>query len=275
MKLKLPHRKPRPLPTRADLDKHDPQRRVLIALGTATTLISIAAVWWGRNGSAFLAELAFRMETIYIYWTLVASPLDRKVWMLIGGVLILIAILATALLHRFVWRAFFPDFARLDPDAHEGGMPERQGRLYRIRAFLDVDEKTRYRHYYKHGGRWLPLFRFDYADLDKPAEPFLFGLSVARCGRLVRDANGPRFKRMAIEGPYGSHPLEDGFRRAEVEADHARKTSIVSQGPSMNPDVMRRKAASQPSVDAYMEERSRLLGLVPSAPAEPPPVEES
>lgn len=265
--MKLPlKRGPRALPTQAELDARNPRRAALIIALTGILLMIGSVAWWAKNGAAFLHELAFRIETIHLYWTLVASPLDRKVWTGIIIALMLLLILVVKLAHRFVWRAIFPDFARLHPREHKGGMPERLGRLYRVRAYRDTDERVRYRHYYKHGDRWFPLFRFDHVDLDQPANPYLFGVSVARCGRLERDPAGSRFRRIAVDSAFPSHALEDEFHREEVEADQLRKTNIVAQGPSMNPEVMRRKATSQPSMDSFMEERSRALGLVPTAP---------
>lgn len=261
----LPARKSRPLPPRSELDKRQPRRAALLAFVLAGTMLALAAIWWSRNGPALMNDLAFRLETIYLYWTLVASPLDRKVWTFIALALLAAAILVLALLHRFVWRAIFPDFARLDPNAHAGGRPERLGRLYRVRKFQDdKTERVWHRHYYKHGDRWFPLFRFDYVDLEEPAEPFLFGMSVARCGRLERDPNAPRFKRVTAAGPYASHALEDEFRRSEVHEDQRRKTNIVGPGPGTNPDVMRRKWQGEHSIMPNIRRRD-----VPPRPATP------
>lgn len=276
--MRLPKREPRTLPTRSELDKRNPRRAVGVALTAAAALVALAATWWAQNGAAFMDELAFRLETIYVYWTLVATPLDRKVWTLILVALVLTVILSIALLHRFVWRALFPDFARLDPEAHAGGRPERLGRLYRVRKFQDDQtERVSFRHYYKHGDRWFPLFRFDYVDLDAPAEPFLFGVSVARCGRLERDPNAPRFKRVAARDPYGSHVLEDDFRRQEVYEDQRRKTNIVGPGPGTNPDVMRRKWQGEHSIMPNIRRRDLAIPAEPpTAPPDPtPPQEES
>lgn len=276
--MRPPKRAPRATPTRADLDKRNPKRGALIALVTAAALVALAATWWARNGSAFMSELTFRIETLYVYWNLVATPLDRKVWTMIAIALVLILIVAVFLLHRFVWRAIFPDFMRLDPRAHAGGRPERIGRLYRVREFRDEAERTCYRHYYKHGDRWFPLFRLDYVDLAKPAESLVYGVALARCGRLERDSDGSRFKRIATDGPFASQPLETTFRQEEVTDDQLRKTSIVGPGPGMNPEVMRRKWQSEPSMLPRLEQQSRAL-LGKYSPGQdpriaPPPPEE-
>lgn len=279
-KLALPVRKPRALPLRSELDARQPRRAAAIAIGLTVTVLGLAAIWWSRNGPTLMSELAFRIETIYLYWTLVASPLDRKVWTLLAigllGLLLLIVLLA----RRFVWRALFPDLVRLDPRAHSGGRPERVGRLYRVRKFQDdKTEHVWHRHYFKHGNRWFPLFCFDHVDLEKPAEPHLFGVSLIRGGRLERDPNGARFKRIAADGPIASQPLETTFREGEVTDDQLRKTSIVGPGPGMNPDVMRRKWQTEPSMIPRLEQQSRtLLNPRPTAPdprVAPPPLEDA
>lgn len=259
-KLALPTRRPHALPSRSELDQRQPRRTAGIAIALSGATLALGATWWARNGSALLNDLAFNLETFYLYWTLVASPLDRKVWTFIAIGILATLILILLLARRFIWRALFPDLVRLEPRAHPGGRPERVGRLYRVRKFQDdKTERLYHRHYYKHGDRWFPLFRFDHVDLEKPAEPHVFGVSLIRCGRLERDPNGSRFKRIAAEGPIASQPLETTFRESEVTDDQLRKTSIVGPGPGMNPDVMRRKWQTEPSMIPRLEQQSRTL----------------
>lgn len=267
-KLALPKRKPRPLPTRAELDARKPRRTAITAICLAGVLVALATLWWSRNGAQLMDDIAYRIETVYLYWTLVASPLDRRVWAFIAITLAAGIVFVLVLLHRFVWRAIFPDFARLDPRAHAGGRPERLGRLYRIRKFQDDQtERVWYRHFYKHGDRWFPLFRFDYVDLEAPAEPFLYGVTVARCGRLERDPNAPRFKRITAQGLYASHALEDEFRCHEVHEDQRRKTNIVGPGPGTNPYVMRRKWQGEHSIMPNIRRREFTRpALQPTSP---------
>ncbi|MFA5862763.1 MAG: hypothetical protein WDA16_13815, partial [Candidatus Thermoplasmatota archaeon] len=179
----------RPTPTRQALDATDPRRRAFIALTIFGAVVTTATWWWAKNGATILGEWAFRLETLQVYWTLVATPSERKAWLWIGIAILLILALALVLIHRFVWRAFFPDLVRLDPKGHPGGRPERVGRLYRTRKFLDSDT-VRYRHLYKHGNRWLPLFRFDHVDLNEPAKHLQHGVCLITCGRLDRDPTG-------------------------------------------------------------------------------------
>lgn len=243
MKLRL---KPRPLPLRSELDRRHPRPRAVIAVAIAATLVALAARWWSRNGTTFLGELAFRVETLHVYWTLVATPAERTAWTWILIALVALFILGAVLVHRFVWRGAFPDLVRLDPRASPAGRPERTGRLYRVRKFQDdATERVHYRHYYKHGNRWFPLFRFDYVDLERPAEPIQLGVSLIRCGRLERDPSGRVHHRIPNADPLGSHALATTFREREVVEDQDRKTSIVMPGPGMNPEVMRKKWASE------------------------------
>jgi hypothetical protein len=193
------------------------------------------------------------------YWSL-ATDAEKATWKMIALTIILLFVLAVFLAHRFVWRAFFPDLKRLDPRRHPGGNSERIGRLYRIRPFLD-GAVTRYRHYYKHGNRWFPLFRFDYVDLDAPARPIMYGVSLIECGRLERDSKGNRFKRAPNAQPFGASPLGTTFRASEVTEDHHRKETIVGSGASTNPEVMRKKARQEPAMNSFMEDRAVALGL--------------
>lgn len=264
MNLKILTRQPKPLPTREDLDKRNPKRVAVIAIVSTLTTLTWSILWWARNGSALLDELAFRAESLYLYWTLVATPLDRKVWLIIGAALLATIILVLFLVHRFVWRAFFPDLKRLDPRMHRGGRPEPLGRLYRAVPFRD-GERTRYRLYFKDGGRLFPLFRFDHVDLDAPPEAGLFGETIIRCGRLERDPRASRFKNVAVDQPFPTHPLEDDFRPAEVNEDQKRKVNIVGPGPGTNPDVMRRKWQGEHSIAPPIEKRT----LRPKTPPEP------
>lgn len=266
MKLQL---KKRPLPLRSELERSNPRRRAVIALVVVGALVTLAARWWSRNGSAFLDELLFRVETIQIYWTLVATPTERTTWTWILVALAVLALLALVLLHRFGWRSAFPDLVRLDPHASPAGRPERTGRLYRVRKFQDdATERVYYRHYYKHGNRWFPLFRFDYVDLERPAEPIQLGVGLIRCGRLERDPTGRIHRRIPNAEPLGAHALATTFRKKEVVEDQDRKASIVMPGPGMNPEVMRKKWASerlQTRWAAEMEDDEDLDGEIEEA----------
>lgn len=256
MKPKLPGFKARELPTREELDKQHPRRHAVLALGIFGTLVTLAASWWSRHGSDLLTETVYKLETLHLYWMHVATPEERTIWtwLIIG--LVLFFILALILIHRFVWRALFPDLVRLDPVAHPGGKPERVGRLYRVRKYRDGD-KIRYRHAYKHGNRWMPIFRFDHVDLDQPAEPTVFGVSMIRCGRLERDPHGNRFKRIPNAEGFEAHPLATSFREKELVEDQDRKASIVMPGPGMNPEVMRKKWRDEAMINPWPEKRAR------------------
>lgn len=252
--------KTRPLPLRSQLDEPRDPRIPLLVLGAFTALVVLAALWWKRHGLDTLHELVFKLETLQVYWTLVATESEKKAWTWILIALALCLILALVLFHRFVWRAIFPDLVRLDERAHPGGRPEPVGRLYRTRKFQDdKTERIHYRLYYKHGHRWFPLFRFDHADLDAPPERPLFGVALVRCGRLERDPRGSRFKRVPSTDTYGAAPLQTTFRESEVLEDQRRKTSIVGPGPGMNPEVMRKKWQAEPSVTPFLEKRGRAL----------------
>lgn len=248
----------RPLPTKDQLDKPNDPRIALAALAIFGVSVLLAALWWKKHGVDFLGELAFKLETLQVYWTLVATDAERTAWTWLLIALALVVLLALVLIHRFVWRAIFPDLARLGERAHPGGRPERIGRLYRARKFLD-GEQVKVRLYYKHGNRWFPLFRFDHVDLDAAPERPLFGVAIIRCGRLERDPRGSRFKRVPNEASYGAAPLQTAFRESEVLEDQRRKTSIVGPGPGMNPEVMRKKWQAEPSVTPFLEKRGRAL----------------
>lgn len=252
--------KTRPLPLRSQLDRPRSPHIALALLATLGALIVLAATWWKKHGIDTLHELVYKLETIQVYWTLVATDAEKTAWKWILVALALCLILGLVLVHRFVWRAIFPDLLRLDERAHPGGRPERVGRRYRVRKFQDdATERVHYRLYYKHGNRWFPLFRFDHVDLDAPPERALFGVALARCGRLERDPHGSRFKRIANPDAYGAAPLQTTFREAEVLEDQRRKTSIVGPGPGMNPEVMRKKWHAEPSVTPFIEKRGRAL----------------
>lgn len=261
-------RKPKPLPLRSELDK--PRRlkppHILLAL---VTLIALAAWWWTRQGARVADELLFHIETFHVYWTLVATEQDKLEWKIVLGVAALVVALLAWLAHRFAWRAYFPDLSRIDPIAHPGGRPERVGRLYRIRKFQDdATERVWYRHYYKHADRWLPLFRFDRVDLTEPAKVTSFGHAVLHCGRLERDATRDPYERIAVAASYGSAPIGSQFREDEVREDQLRKTSIVGPGPGTNPEVMRKKWQSEPSINPFVEQRGRALIQPPEEDAE-------
>lgn len=251
--------------TRDELDARNPRKRALTSLGTLAGIVTLAASWWAKNGAELVDEAMFRIETIQVYWNLVATPQEKTTWTWIIIALLLALVLGLILFHRFVWRAIFPDLVRLDPHTHPGGRPERLGRLFRTRRFQDA-ERVRYRHYYKHGHRWFPLFRLDHVDLDTPAKPILHGVSLIQCGRLDRDPTGNRFRRIASSEAYGAAPLETTFREDEVVEDQHRKTSIVGPGPGMNPEVMRRKWAAEPSMTPVLEQRGRALLAQPQPP---------
>ncbi|MFA5861317.1 MAG: hypothetical protein WDA16_06435 [Candidatus Thermoplasmatota archaeon] len=260
----------RRLPTRDELDARNPRKRALVALGTLAGLVTLAASWWAKNGAELVDELVFRIDTIRVYWNLVATPEEKSTWTWVLVALLLAVLLGAILFHRFVWRAIFPDLVRLDPHGHPGGRPERVGRLFRTRRYQD-GEHVRYRLYYKHGHRWFPLFRFDHVDLDTSAKPAHHGVSIIHCGRLDRDPAGNRFRRIASTESYGAAPLETTFREEEVVEDQHRKTSIVGPGPGMNPEVMRRKWAAEPSMTPVLEQRGRALLAQPQPPQEEAP----
>lgn len=233
----------RELPTRKKLEKPPTRNRFFLALAIAGTLLTAAARWWATNGATLAHEWINDYRAFQLYWS-AASEADKAAWKLIALAFLLGLLLIILLVHRFVWRAFFPDLVRLDAKRHPAGRPERVGRLYRTRAYRDGDH-TRYRLYYKHGGRWFPLFRFDFVDLDEPAKPIMYGVSMIRCGRLERDPTGNRFHRIPNSAPFGAHEPQTSFREREVVEDQDRKASIAMPGPGMNPEVMRRKWASE------------------------------
>lgn len=249
----MKRRIPKHIPTREQLEAKNPQRAMLILLTTAAMLVGFAAMWWARRGPAFIEETVYQMDTFRLYWTLVATPTDRAVWITIATTILAALVLALVLFRRLVWRAFFPDLRRLDARTHAGGASERVGRLYRVRAFLDGGF-VRLRHYYKHGDRWLPLFRFDHVDLDEPAERTQHGVALIRCGTLERDPSGNRYRRIPSSTPNGAAPLASKFRVAEVAQDQERKMNIVGPGASMNPEVMRRKYHTEPLTTAWQAE---------------------
>lgn len=251
-KVRLPTRT---IPTREKLDAPPNPKRRFAALGILGGVLALAVTWWNANGADIAHELLHQLNTFRVYWSL-ATDAEKTTWKLIAFAILLAIVLAIVLLHRIVWRAFFPDLRRFDARMHRGGTSERVGRLYRIRAFQDGD-KTWYRHYYKHGNRWLPLFRFDHVDLQKPAEHVLHGVALIRCGRLERDADGNRFKHIPNAAPYGAAPLTTRFREDEVQDDQYRKTSIVGPGASMNPEVMRKKWRDEAMINPWPEKRAR------------------
>lgn len=245
MNLKL-RRPSRPLPLRSELDATHPRRRAFLALGVFGTLTTLAVTWWSRHGSDLISETVYKIETLQVYWTLVATPAERTAWTWIIIALALLLVLAMVLTHRFVWRAIFPDLYRLDERMHPNGRAERVGRLYWTRKFQDDEtERVSYRLYYKHGDRWFPLLRFDHVDLEVPAERTLHGRAIIRCASLDRDATGNPFRRVPSTTPSLAHPLATTFREREVVEDQDRKSSIVMPGPGMNPEVMRKKWASE------------------------------
>lgn len=245
MNLKI-RRQSRRLPLRSELDASNPKRRAIIALGLFATLMTFAVAWWSRHGRSVIDETVFKLETLRVYWTLVATPAERTAWTWIVIAIALLLVLALKLTHRFGWRALFPDLYRLDARMHPNGRAERVGRLYRTRKFQDdKTERVLYRHSYKHGDRWFPLFRFDHVDLDTPAEHTLHGRATIRCGSLERDPTGNPFRRVPSTTPNLAHPLATTFREKEVVEDQDRKSTIVMPGPGMNPEVMRKKWASE------------------------------
>lgn len=251
--------RPTPLPLRSELDRSRRVRppHVLFIL---VALIASGAWWWTEHGKLLADELVFQIETIHVYWTLVATEQEKLEWKIILGIAALLVVVLAWLAHRFAWRAFFPDLSRIDPIAHPGGRAERVGRLYRLRKFQDDHtERVYYRHYYKHANRLFPLFRFDRVDLGEPARIQSFGRAVIQCGRLERDSTRDPYERVAVPTSYGSAPIGSSFREHEVRDDQLRKTSIVGPGPGTNPEVMRKKWQSEPSINPFVEQRGRVL----------------
>lgn len=253
---KIPFTK-RERPTRDELDKPPSPNRRFVALAVLGAILGLAIAWWNTNGATIANELLHQLNTFRVYWSL-ASDAEKTTWKLIALTILLALALVILLVHRSVWRAFFPDLRRLDPKSHPAGQSERVGRLYRIRAYHEGDA-TRYRHYYKHGNRWLPLFRFDHVDLDEPARHVLHGVALIRCGRLERDPNGNRFKRIPNAATFDAAPLDTSFRELEVSDDQYRKTSIVGPGASMNPEVMRKKWRDEAMINPWPEKRIRQV----------------
>jgi hypothetical protein len=261
----LRRRHPAPLPAEAELDARNPQERGRVALVVVGLLVYGAIAWWARHGPQLTRGIYEGFHIWGIYWNEVATPSERTMWY----TFFLAALLALAgafwLLHRFVWRAYFPDLVRHDADHHRGARPERIGRLYRVKPFHPMrgdnpnapnTDIVRYRVLYKHGGRLLPIFRFDHFDTDAAPKPVVFGVHKVECGRLERD---PRFTFRRVPNPqrYGSAPLVTEFREAEVMEDHNRKTSIVMPGGSMNPAVMRQKFQNERIINPHVARQKR------------------
>jgi hypothetical protein len=257
------------VPPKSELDERDPRARARLALLILALLVAASALWWRRHGNDLMAPVWDKANLAYLYWTLLATPAEKRLWEAGLACALIALLLAGKLAHRLVWRSFFPDFVRIEPDVHRGGRPEPLGRLYSKKRFENPDGTTGVRHYYKHGNRTFPIFRFDYVDLPSAAKPILFGIEAARCGRLERDPEGNRFKRIAANARLGAHAPLDSFRSREVTEDHNRKTSIVVPGATMNPEVMRRKIMNDFLVTPYIADREHEIFRPESQEAPP------
>lgn len=250
-------KRPTLLPTESDLDRTNAKLRSQVALGSPAAVAFLAMRWWSIHGPPLLTKLHAAYATWDLYWNHVATPEEKGMW----GMLIWCAVaaggLALWLLHRVLWRAFFPDLVRQDPDQHRGGRPERVGRLFRVKPFRAAGGRVLRRVFYKHGSRLLPLFRFDHFDVEEPPQVVLYGVSEVRCGRLERDPHKGRFTRAPNAARHGAAPLETEFREAEVVEDHNRKTSIVMPGSATNPEVMRQKFREERLMNPHVARKSR------------------
>lgn len=249
---------PAPVAREENLDSLSVGRRAKLALLIVGALLYVAIRFWSLHGASIMARVGFGLSVWTVYWTQVATPSEKLTWyaIFLGG--ILFAAFVAWLVHKFAWRAFFPDLVRIDPTHHRGARPERVGRLFRVKPFLAREgeaEVMRHRLYYKHGGRTFPIFRFDYVDVTTPPELVVFGVAQLRVGRFVRDPTGHRFRRVISNERYGSHRLLTEFREGEIVEDRTRKTGIVAPGSTANPRVMRHKFETGGIVDStHMDE---------------------
>lgn len=256
----------RELPTRADLDAKNEKSSALVAVAIVTFAFLGAVWWWQASGLAAYKRLLVKADVLHLWWTLVATPAEKQLLLVLAATLVALVVAALWFLHRFYWRALFPDLVRVDPTQHKGGRPERIGRLYRTRAFREEDGSVRYRLHFKHHARGLfPLLRFDTVDVAEPPTRPFFGVAEIRAGRLDRDPAAGRFRRLATPGAQPSAPLGDAFRASEVKDDSLRKTAIVLPGATTNPEVVRDKFRDEPMVSPWVHrDHRRVLGRRPS-----------
>jgi hypothetical protein len=250
-------RRAKTLPIERDLETMSVAARTRVALAVLGFVTFVSIRWWSIHGAHIVESTAFWLQVWSIYWEHVATPSERNLWTFGIAAAILAAWGLGLLLHKFVWRAFFPDLTRLDPTHHRGARAELVGRLFKVVRFETMEGATRHRLYYKHGARIFPLFRVDYVDVHTVPEPVVHGVVVIRVGRLVRDRDGHRFRREVAQDRYGGHPLLTDFREAELVEDHNRKTSIVMPGSATNPAVMRRKFETERLINPHIARRQR------------------
>ncbi|MEA3200096.1 MAG: hypothetical protein QOE90_1524 [Thermoplasmata archaeon] len=127
----------RGLPTRIELERDDAKPAAKAGLLVVALLVAYAVLWWTQNGSALVATWTRRLNFFLAWWNLVLKPQDRTLILAGAFVLGIGAGFALWLLRRLYYRSVFPDLLRLDPEDHPGSRPERLGRLYYKRAFVD------------------------------------------------------------------------------------------------------------------------------------------
>jgi hypothetical protein len=222
---------------------------------------------------------AFQLPRGFVtYWRFFATPSEKHAWiLLVIGLVAFFALLAWWI-RKIYYRAVFNDLYRIDPDQHRGGRPERIGRLYGARPFLAEDGTTQYRLRYRHASRRLFPFGFDHIDVPRPPTRTSPWTSLLECGRLERDSRPGDRRRVATHSPHPASPILRDFRDMDAEEDRRRKESIVVPGARMNPEVARRKYASEESVtpeiglkirDARRASRARRRDLKQTASATP------
>lgn len=277
--IKRAKRAKRGTPTRAQLDAEDnaPPANGLPVLWLLGELAA-AGVWCIYEGRAATDALLFKLETFTLWWGYVAEPRERVVLVVFLALVAVAAVLVWWLLHRVVWRTFFPNLVRLDAHGGAGGLAEPVGRLFAVRPFTE-EAGAWVRLYYKHGFRIMPPFAFDKLDLpaDAKPEPFGLGTVAVRCGRIERDmARGRRYRR-AAGGDYAAAPLAATWREEQTREARARKVSIVLTGASMNPETTRRKFEREATItrmearglDALRKARKRSAQPVKAREAAP------
>ena len=220
----------------------------------AVTSIALAAIGGFANLFYRLDEATYWLYktvlTVQIWWMRDVDAVERKMYIGFG-------VLGLAVLFGLIWFAYsvyykgrFCDIYRRDPSGRLNGAFERVGRYIFHRNYVDASGKRMTRVFFKEGFRVMPLFRFEYVDIEAKdgnfKEPVRLGLSrlAIECGRLERTTSADVWRRVPNSEVKSARAFGNNFRDDLTYFDHARKIAIVQKGSLMNPDAARRKYAT-------------------------------
>jgi hypothetical protein len=276
----------RGVPTRAELERDDTKPAAKTGLLVVAVLGAYGTLWWTQNGSALVTAWTRRLNFFLSWWTLVLKPQDRTLILAGAFVLTLGAIFVLWLVRRLYYRSLFPDLLRLDPEDHPGSRPERVGRLYYKRAFVDPDQaaerivagdvatspekKGRVRRARRLRVEWPRIWRLTYprpwiethrVESPPPRRPTHVRLYYKSTGRIF-----PLFRMDTLDVPLGSTPRPYALGQVVLRV---KRIEREPNGPRFRRRIAGGSGAydAQPLLDSFrhgevQEDTVRKIGIV-------------